>query len=137
MSHETWLIIATIIGIALLLFLIMKIKLHAFVSLLIASLFIGVASGMSPLDIIDSIESGMGGTLGFIAVVVGLGAMFGELLRASGGAERLASTLIDKFGEKKAQWALGLTGFIISIPIYYFNSCIFRCCFSYFNAYYL
>ena len=61
MSHETWLIIATIIGIALLLFLIMKIKLHAFVSLLIASLFIGVASGMSPLDIIDVIETGMGG----------------------------------------------------------------------------
>src|SRR5699024_11907004 len=95
MSHETWLIIATIIGIALLLFLIMKIKLHAFVSLLIASLFIGVASGMSPLDIIDVIETGMGGTLGFIAVVVGLGAMFGEFLNVSGGAERIAQSLLD------------------------------------------
>ena len=118
MSHETWLIIATIIGIALLLFLIMKIKLHAFVSLLIASLFIGVASGMSPLDIIEVIETGMGGTLGFIAVVVGLGAMFGEVLKVSGGAERLALTLIDKFGEKRSQWALGFTGFLVSIPVF-------------------
>ncbi|WP_449354265.1 GntT/GntP/DsdX family permease [Virgibacillus natechei] len=118
MSHELWLIIATIIGIALLLFLIMKIKLHAFVSLLIASLFIGVASGMKPLDIIDVIESGMGGTLGFIAVVVGLGAMFGEVLKVSGGAERLALTLIDKFGEKRSQWALGFTGFLVAIPVF-------------------
>src|SRR5699024_10073531 len=130
MSSGTMLIFITILGIALLLFLVMKSKLQAFVALLISSLFIGIASGMDLSEVIDSIESGMGGTLGFIAVVVGLGAMFGELLRASGGAERLASTLIDKFGEKKAQWALGLTGFIISIPIYYFNSCIFRCCFS-------
>ncbi len=97
-----WLIIATVLGIALLLFLIMKVKLHAFVSLLIASLFIGLATGMSPMDIIDVIESGMGGTLGFIAVVVGLGAMFGEVLKVSGGAERLALTLINKFGEISA-----------------------------------
>jgi gluconate transporter len=118
MSYETWLIIATVIGIALLLFLIMKVKLHAFVSLLIASLFIGVASGMDPMEIIDVIESGMGGTLGFIAVVVGLGAMFGEVLKVSGGAERLALTLIEKFGEKRSQWALGFTGFLVSIPVF-------------------
>lgn len=118
MSYETWLIIATVIGIALLLFLIMKVKLHAFVSLLIASLFIGVASGMDPMEIIDVIESGMGGTLGFIAVVVGLGAMFGEVLKVSGGAERLALTLIKKFGEKRSQWALGFTGFLVSIPVF-------------------
>lgn len=118
MSYETWLVIATVIGIALLLFLIMKVKLHAFVSLLIASLFIGVASGMNPMEIIDVIESGMGGTLGFIAVVVGLGAMFGEVLKVSGGAERLALTLIEKFGEKRSQWALGFTGFLVSIPVF-------------------
>ncbi|MFC3419084.1 gluconate:H+ symporter [Salinicoccus hispanicus] len=118
MSNEVWLIIATIIGIALLLFLIMKVQLHAFVSLLIASLFIGLATGMSPMDIIDVIETGMGGTLGFIAVVVGLGAMFGEVLKVSGGAERLALTLIDKFGEKRSQWALGFTGFLVSIPVF-------------------
>ncbi|MFC7365656.1 MULTISPECIES: gluconate:H+ symporter [Bhargavaea] len=118
MSHDTWLIVATVIGIALLLFLVMKVKLQAFIALLIASLFIGVAAGMDVMDVVATIESGMGGTLGFIAVVVGLGAMFGELLKVSGGAERLALTLVNRFGEKRSQWALGLTGFLVSIPIF-------------------
>jgi gluconate transporter len=118
MSHDTWLILATVIGIALLLFLVMKVKLQAFIALLIASLFIGVAAGMDVMDVVATIESGMGGTLGFIAVVVGLGAMFGELLKVSGGAERLALTLVNRFGEKRSQWALGLTGFLVSIPIF-------------------
>lgn len=118
MSHDMQLIIVTVISILLLLFLVMKVKLHAFVSLLVASIFIGLASGMNLNKIIETIQNGMGGTLGFIAVVVGLGAMFGELLKVSGGAERLALTLINKFGEKKAPWALGLTGFIVSIPVF-------------------
>lgn len=112
------LIIVTILAISLLLFLVMKSKLQAFVALLISSLFIGIASGMELQEIINSIEEGMGGTLGFIAVVVGLGAMFGELLRVSGGAERLALTMVNKFGEGRVQWALGLTGFIVAIPIF-------------------
>jgi len=112
------LIFIAILGIALLLFLVMKIKLQAFVALLIASLFIGVASGMDLSNVIESIENGMGGTLGFIATVVGLGAMFGELLKVSGGAERLALTMLDKFGEKRAPWALGITGFFVSIPVF-------------------
>ncbi|KZM53240.1 gluconate transporter [Geobacillus stearothermophilus] len=94
-------------------------KLHAFVALLPVSLLVGAAAGM-PLDkVIESIQNGMGGTLGFVAVVVGLGAMFGQMLEVSGGAERLAQTLINKFGEDKAQWALGLTGFIVAIPVFF------------------
>lgn len=118
MSSSTMLILITILGISLLLFLVMRSKLQAFVALLISSLFIGIASGMDLTEVIDSIENGMGGTLGFIAVVVGLGAMFGELLRVSGGAERLALTLVNRFGEERAPWALGLTGFIVSIPVF-------------------
>lgn len=118
MDSNTMLILIAILGIALLLFLVMKVKLQAFVALLIASLFIGVASGMDLTVIIESIESGMGGTLGFIAVVVGLGSMFGELLKVSGGAERLALTMLNKFGEKRAPWALGITGFFVSIPVF-------------------
>src|SRR5699024_1771009 len=117
-ESNTMLIFIAILGIALLLFLVMKIKLQAFVALLIASLFIGVASGMDLSNVIESIENGMGGTLGFIATVVGLGAMFGELLKVSGGAERLALTMLDKFGEKRAPWALGITGFFVSIPVF-------------------
>lgn len=118
MDSNVMLILIAILGISLLLFLVMKVKLQAFVALMISSLFIGVASGMDLTEVIDSIEEGMGGTLGFIAVVVGLGAMFGEMLKVSGGSERLALTMLNKFGEKRAPWALGITGFFISIPVF-------------------
>jgi len=97
----------------------MRTKLHAFVSLLLVSLLVGIAAGMPLGDVIASIQNGMGGTLGFVAVVVGLGAMFGKMLEVSGGAERLAQTLVNKFGEDKAQWALAITGFIVAVPVFF------------------
>ncbi len=102
MSGSTLILIA-LAGIFLLLFFVIRTKLHAFVSLLLVSLIVGVAAGMPLGDVIASIQNGMGGTLGFVAVVVGLGAMFGKMLEVSGGAERLAQTLVSKFGEDKAQ----------------------------------
>lgn len=113
------LIMIALAGIFLLLFLVIRTKLHAFVALLLVSLIVGVAAGMPLSGVIDSMESGMGGTLGFVAVVVGLGAMFGKMLEVSGGAERLAQTMIAKFGEDKAQWALGVTGFLVAIPVFF------------------
>lgn len=113
------LILIAVAGIFLLLYLVMGVKLHAFVALLLVSLLVGVAAGMPLGDILSSVEAGMGGTLGFVAVVVGLGAMFGRMLEVSGGAERLAQTLIGKFGEKNSQWALGITGFIVAIPVFF------------------
>ncbi|ANU21930.1 gluconate:H+ symporter [Planococcus donghaensis] len=113
------LIMVALAGIFLLLFLVIRTKLHAFVALLLVSLLVGIAAGMPLNEVIASIQSGMGGTLGFVAVVVGLGAMFGKMLEVSGGAERLAATMIAKFGEDKAQWALGITGFIVAIPVFF------------------
>ncbi|ANU14513.1 Low-affinity gluconate/H+ symporter GntU [Planococcus halocryophilus Or1] len=113
------LIMVALAGIFLLLFLVIRTKLHAFVALLLVSLLVGIAAGMPLNEVITSIQNGMGGTLGFVAVVVGLGAMFGKMLEVSGGAERLAATMIDKFGEDKAQWALGVTGFIVAIPVFF------------------
>ncbi|MFP3321714.1 gluconate:H+ symporter [Planococcus sp. SIMBA_160] len=113
------LIIIAVASIFVLLFLVMRTKLHAFVALLLVSLLLGIAAGMPLGDVIQSIQNGMGGTLGFVAVVVGLGAMFGKMLEVSGGAERLAATLIAKFGEEKAPWALGVTGFIVAIPVFF------------------
>ncbi|EPE63526.1 MULTISPECIES: gluconate:H+ symporter [unclassified Exiguobacterium] len=118
MSGSTLILIA-VAGIFLLLFLVMRTKLHAFVSLLLVSLLVGIAAGMPLGDVITSIQNGMGGTLGFVAVVVGLGAMFGKMLEVSGGAERLAQTLVNKFGEDKAQWALAITGFIVAVPVFF------------------
>ena len=112
-------IVAVIVGIALLLFLILKLKIQAFIALLIASITTGLIAGLSAPEIIKTIQDGMGGTLGFVATVVGLGAMFGALLETSGGAETLANTLIRRFGEEKAPWALTLTGFLVAIPVFF------------------
>ncbi|WP_221568900.1 gluconate:H+ symporter [Alkalihalobacillus sp. TS-13] len=113
------LILVALLGIIVLLFLVMRTKLQAFVALLIVSILVGIGADMKLSDIIGSIQEGMGGTLGFVAVVVGLGAMFGQMLEVSGGAERLAQTLIKKFGESRAQWALSVTGFIVAIPVFF------------------
>lgn len=79
------LISAVIFGIFLLLILILYFKIQAFISLLIASISVGVLSGMDPVSIITTMQEGMGDTLGFVAVVIGLGSMFGAILEYSGG----------------------------------------------------
>ena len=113
------LIFAVFLGIAVLLFLILKVRLQAFIALLICSIVVGLVAGMAPLNIITTMQDGMGSTLGFVAMVVGLGAMFGAILESSGGAEALAQQLLKMFGEKKASWALMLTGFIVAIPVFF------------------
>lgn len=113
------LITAVFFGIAILLILILKLKIQAFIALLIASIFVGIIAGMPPEIIISTMQEGMGNTLGFVAMVVGLGAMFGAVLEHSGGAEALANYLLDKFGEKRASWALMLTGFFVAIPVFF------------------
>ena len=111
--------LAVLGGILLLLFLILRVKLPAFLALLLASLSIGVFSGLSPAVLVETLEKGMGTTLGFVAIVVGLGALLGGLLEHSGGATALATALLRVFGEKKAAWALACTGFILAIPIFF------------------
>ena len=113
------LIFAVLFGIILLLTLILRYKIQAFIALLIASIVVGILAGMEPLNIITTIKDGMGNTLGFVAVVVGLGAMFGSILEHSGGAEALAKYLLDKFGEKNTSSALMLTGFFVAIPVFF------------------
>ena len=113
------LILAVLFGIILLLTLILRFKIQAFIALLIASIVVGILAGMQPLDIITTIKDGMGNTLGFVAVVVGLGAMFGAILEHSGGAEALANYLLQKFGEKNTSFALMLTGFFVAIPVFF------------------
>jgi Gnt-I system low-affinity gluconate transporter len=114
-----YLISVVIVAVALILFLVMRLQMHAFVALLLVSFLTAVAAGIPPGDIIGVIEEGMGGTLGYIAVVVGLGAMFGEILRITGGAGQIARTLVRAFGQDRIQWALGLTGFLVAIPVFF------------------
>jgi len=116
---EYQLITAVIIGIVVLLTLILRFKIQAFIALLMTSITVGIIAGMQPADIITTMKEGMGNTLGFVAVVVGLGAMFGAILEHSGGAEALAKYLLSKFGEKRTPFALMLTGFFIAIPVFF------------------
>ncbi|MCC5939560.1 MAG: gluconate transporter [Lunatimonas sp.] len=118
MDQTIYLFIITSLSILLLLVLVMKLKVHAFISLLLASTFVGLASGMPFMDLITNLQKGMGDILGFITIVVGLGAILGKLLEVSGGAQTLAHFIIKGFGEKRTTWALMLTGFIVSIPVF-------------------
>ncbi len=94
-------LIIVAVGIIVLLLFIMGLKLNTFLSLIIVSFGVALALGM-PLDkIVSTIEEGLGGTLGHIALIFGLGAMLGKLIADSGGAQRIAMTLVNKFGEKK------------------------------------
>ena len=103
---ESWYLVAVVaFGIAALITAVMWLKIHPFVALLTASIGVGLAAGMSPESVIDSMTSGMGNTLGFVAVVVGLGSIFGMMLEQSGGAEKLADRLVKVFGPQQA--ALG------------------------------
>ena len=107
------------IGILVLLVLIMGLKLNTFISLIIVSFGVALALGMPVGEIVATIEAGLGGTLGHLALVFGLGAMLGKLIADSGGAQRIAMTLVNKFGEKNIQWAVVVASFIIGVALFF------------------
>ncbi|MBW6536463.1 MAG: GntP family permease [Mariniphaga sp.] len=113
-----FLIFIVVSAVALLLFMVLKLKISAFVSLLITAIYVGIVAGMPLSAVTQAIQEGMAGTLGFVATVVGLGAIFGQMLESSGGAESLAHYLVKKFGKDRASWAMVITGFIVAIPVF-------------------
>ena len=113
------LILSAIAGVALLLILIIKGKLQPVIAILISAIFIGLCAGMPYDTIIKSVNDGIGGTLKGIALLVGLGSMFGAILEISGGAQQIANTLVNKFGDDKAAWALGITGLVVGMPVFF------------------
>lgn len=115
----TRLIVAAIVGLALLLVLIIKFKIHAMISILLGAIAIGLIAGMPFDEIVTAVDDGIGNTLKGIALLVGLGSMFGAILEASGGAQTLAVTMVKKFGDRKAAWALGITGLVVSMPVFF------------------
>ncbi|AMG95297.1 gluconate:H+ symporter [Staphylococcus simulans] len=119
MFTEIWPLITVVIGILILLALIIVLKLNTFISLIITSMVTALMLGM-PLDkVVETVEKGMGSTLGHIAIIFGLGAILGKLLSDGGGATRIADTLIDKFGEKHVQWAMVVAAFVIGIALFF------------------
>lgn len=116
---STRLILAAVIGLAILLVLIIGFKVHAMLSILIGAVAIGMIAGMPFDDIVTAVDDGISLTLKGIALLVGLGSMFGAVLEVSGGAQTLAVTMVNKFGDKKAAWALGITGLVIAMPVFF------------------
>jgi gluconate transporter len=114
-----YLIALTLGSIALLLVLILVAKLHAFLALMLSSMALGLAAGMDPQKVLKSMQAGFGEALGFIAVVVGLGAMIGRFLEHSGGGRALADWLLDKFGRDRAAWAVLCAAFLVGLPIFF------------------
>lgn len=111
-------IVGLLIAIALLVILILKTKVQPFLALVVAAVTVGLIGGMPAEKISSSITAGFGGTLGSIGIIIGFGVMMGQLFERTGAAERMALTFIGLFGKKHEHWAMALTGFIVSIPIF-------------------
>lgn len=125
MSEPTYLadpprlVAAALAGIALLLVLIIKGKLHPVLSMMVSALVIGIGAGM-PLELVAAtVEKGVGTTLKNIALLIGLGSMFGQILEESGGARKIAQTFIARFGQGHSSWALGITGLVIGTTVFF------------------
>ena len=117
--HSIFLLVSAATAVALLIVLITVFKLNPFMTLFMASIFLAVVAGMPLLTVVHSFEAGVGVTLGHIAVVVALGTMLGKMMAESGGADRIAYTLISIFGEKNIHWAMVAIGFIVGLPCFF------------------
>lgn len=116
---EIGILLAVLLGIIILLGLILGLRIPAFISLLIASIVAGLAAGLDGAEVMNTVKNGMASTLGFVATVVGLGAMFGAILEHSGGAKAIANYLLKTFGESRASLSMLITGFIVAIPVFF------------------
>lgn len=112
-------IISLVIGVALLLVLNMRYKLNSVIALILSAILVGLLNGMNLTDIVDTIKSGLGSTLGSLALIIGFGAVLGKLMVDSGAAQRISSTLLDKFGTKNVQWAFIIVGAIFGVSVFY------------------
>ena len=119
MSPNTLLLLYALGAVIALIVAIARFKLHPFVALITVSIGLGVAAGMPLSAAVRAFQDGVGTSLGFIAVVVGLGTMLGKMMAESGGATRIATTLIALFGERRVHWAIMCVAFIVGIPVFF------------------
>jgi GntP family gluconate:H+ symporter len=119
LSHDAILILTAAIAVVALIVLIAVVKLNPFITLVVVSCALGLVLGMPIGTIVKSFETGVGNTLGHIALVVGLGTMLGKMMAESGGAEKIARTLIDLFGEKHIHWAMATVALIVGMPVFW------------------
>src|SRR6266850_2116856 len=119
MSPNTQLLLLALGAVAVLIVLIARFKLHPFIALITVSLALGIVAGMPFGGVVKALQDGVGTVLGFIAIVVALGTMLGKMMAESGAAARIATTLIDAFGERYVHWAVMVVAFIVGIPVFF------------------
>ena len=118
-GHGTFLLLAALGSVIVLIVLIARYKANPFIALMSVSIALAMVTGMPMQTIVHSFEAGVGGTLGHIAVVIGLGTMLGKMMAESGGADQIAHTLIRFFGEKRVHWAMVVIGFVVGLPVFF------------------
>ena len=118
-SHSVFLLSAATAAVVVLILLIAVAKLNPFITLFVTSLALAAVTGMPLATVVHSFEAGLGGTLGHIAIVVALGTMLGKMMAESGGADRIAYTLIRVFGEKRIDWAMVVIGLVVGLPAFF------------------
>ena len=119
MTTDTRLLLYALGAVIALIVLIARFRLHPFIALVSVSLVMGLAAGMAPIAAVKAFGDGVGNVLGFIAIVVGLGTMLGKMMAESGAATRIATTLIELFGERRMHWAIMIVAFIVGIPVFF------------------
>jgi GntP family gluconate:H+ symporter len=118
-SHDAYLLLTALASVVALVLLIARLKLNPFIVLMAVSVALALVTRMPPANIIKSFVAGVGGTLGHIAIIVALGTMLGKMMAESGGADRIALTLIELFGESRVPWAMAAVGFIVGLPVFF------------------
>lgn len=119
LSHNTSLLLFTLIAVAGLILLIARFQVNSIIAIVLAALFIGLASGMALPAIMKRFQDGVGSVMGSIAMILGLGNMLGKMMAESGGAERIAVTLIQRFGEARVHWTMVVIAFVVGMPVFF------------------
>lgn len=119
LANDTFLLLDALIAIVGLILLITRFRFHPFIALTLAAGFLGLTSGMPVAKVMKSYQDGFGGVLGFVGIVLALGTMLGKLMAESGGADRIARTLVDAFGTRRVHWAMMLAAFLVGIPLFF------------------
>lgn len=119
MRHDTFLLLDALVAIVGLIVLITRFRIHPFIALTLAAGFLGLTSGMPVALVMKSFQDGFGGVLGFVGIVLALGTMLGKLMAESGGADRIARTLVAAFGQQRVHWAMMFAAFLVGIPLFF------------------
>jgi GntP family gluconate:H+ symporter len=119
MSNEVLLPVYALIAVVGLVLLITRFRIHPFIALTLAALFLGLVAGMPVAKVVKSFQTGFGGVVGFVGIVLGLGTMLGKMMAESGGADQIAKALLGAFGKERVHWAMMFVAFIVGIPLFF------------------